>query len=116
MALIKSIMSVALLAVSVQAVTPVCLQGSRGAPYDTAQYRQVPDGRILSFCWSNGEGATIDNNWVTDIDAMLQRRVNGGACCIDCLPTAAENGCTGKSLIWNIDNCNIGDNPTGLDQ
>lgn len=117
MAVIKTLLSVALLALSVRAADPVCLDTGRGgSSYNKAQFIQVPDGRVLSFCYNTGSGAKIDQNWVTDIDAMLQRRVNGGACCIDCLPTAAENGCTGKSKIYNIDNCSIGDKPTGLDQ
>ncbi|CZT17560.1 uncharacterized protein RCC_03394 [Ramularia collo-cygni] len=117
MAITKTIMGLALLAISVHAQNPVCLDSGRGgSAYNKAQTIQVPDGRVLSFCYNSGSGATIDQNWVTDIDAMLQRRVDGGACCIDCLPTAEENGCTGKSKIWNIDNCDIGDKPTGLDQ
>ncbi|CZT17561.1 uncharacterized protein RCC_03395 [Ramularia collo-cygni] len=121
MQIVKTVASLAFLAAVTHALNdpsiPNCLQGSTRVPptHERAQYRKVPDGRILAFCFTKGDGATIDNNWVTDLDAMLQRRVDGGACCIDCLPTAAENGCTGNSKIWNIDNCSLGDVP-GIDQ
>lgn len=89
----------ALLAVTVKAETPLCLQPERGGTlYSNAQYIQVADGRTLSVCYDDLSGANIDNNWVNDISAILQRRVNGGACCIDC-STAAAEGCTGASKI-----------------
>jgi hypothetical protein len=87
---------------------PLCIQdaGRDSAFWNTAQWTKVPDGRILAFCFNAASSgyATIDQNWVTDIGAILQRRVDGGACCIDC-STAAPQGCTGRSKITNMDTC-----------
>ncbi|KAG9252987.1 uncharacterized protein F5Z01DRAFT_675391 [Emericellopsis atlantica] len=91
------------------AETPLCLDpaGLRGVElYDYAYYREVPDGRTLAFCYNVGQNDwVIDNNWITDIDAMLTTLVNlnGAARCVDCLPSAEPAGCTGYSKIWNID-------------
>jgi hypothetical protein len=116
---IKYISALATLALSVQAITPVCLTYTPRSPnrWDNAWTRETPDGRILSFCYDDGTEAVVDQNWVNDIGAMLQTMVNGGGCCVDCLPTAQAAGCTGYSKIWNVDNCiTIGDTPPKIDQ
>lgn len=115
----KSLSALAALALSVHAISPVCLMSTPRSvtAWDNAWTRETPDGRILSFCYDNGSGAVVDQNWVTDIGAMLQTMVNGGGCCADCLPTAAANGCTGYSQIWNVDNCvTFGSTPPKIDQ
>jgi hypothetical protein len=121
MAAIKYISALATLALSVQAqaIYPVCLDSTPRSPnrWDNAWTRETPDGRILSFCYDTGTGAVVDQNWVNDIGAMLQTMVDGGACCVDCLPTASAAGCTGYSKIWNVDNCvAIFDTPPKIDQ
>jgi hypothetical protein len=115
---LRYISAIATLALAVHAIEPVCLTGKRAAgQWDNAWTRQVPDGRILSFCYDNGSGATIDQNWVNDIGAMLQTMVDGGGCCVGCLTDAAAAGCTGNSKIWNVDNCVvIGETPPKIDQ
>ncbi|RYP01786.1 hypothetical protein DL764_006073 [Monosporascus ibericus] len=118
----KHIPILAMLAAAIQAETPLCLQqAGRVTPYDFAFYKTVPDGRTLAFCYNRGGPwgtAVVDNNWVTDINAMLQTLVDLGnsARCVDCLPSAEPAGCTGYSHIWNIDgNVAFGDTPPPLD-
>lgn len=114
----KYIQLLVLAASAVLAERPLCIESGRSNPYQQAISRTVEDGRTLAFCWNPGSALTVDNNWVTDIGAILTTLVQTGnsARCVDCLPSAQPAGCTGYSTIWNIDaNIAFGDIPPPLD-
>lgn len=86
---------------------PVCLSPQGRLQLHNKSYsRATPDGRVIAFCYNNGDMA-IDDNWITDIGAIIDTMIdNPKARCVDCKPNAEPFGCTGNSQIWNIDGNN----------